>query len=57
MEKTHGGVWWENLKKSSYCAKEGVDERIILRYMLWVWNWKMSIALIWLMFGRIVGFS
>jgi hypothetical protein len=30
-EKTHAGVRWENLKKSSYCEKEGVDEKIILK--------------------------
>jgi hypothetical protein len=24
-EKTHACVRWENLKKSSYCEKEGVD--------------------------------
>jgi hypothetical protein len=46
MEKIHAGVWWENLEKSSYFEKEGVVERIILKQMLRVWNWKMSIALI-----------
>jgi hypothetical protein len=46
--KIHSGFWWVNLKERDHLENLGIDERIILKWVLKEWDCKALAGLIWL---------
>jgi hypothetical protein len=44
--EVHSGNWWQTLMERSHSEDQGVDDRIILKWILNVWKLRMWIGLI-----------
>jgi len=49
--EVHTGFWWRNLKESDHLEDPGIDGRIILRWIVRKWDWKVRTGSIWLRIG------
>jgi hypothetical protein len=47
--------WLESLNRSDHSEEIGVDGRIILKWLLYKWGWRVWIGLIWLRIGAFGG--
>ena len=50
-----GRFWWENLRETDRSEDPGIDERIILRWILRKWFVGTWTGLIWLRMGTFGG--
>ena len=48
----HTGFWWGNLREIDHFEDQGIDGRIILRWIFRDWDEGTWTGLIWLRIGR-----
>jgi len=49
--EAYTGFWWRNLKKRDHLKDQGLDRRIILRWIFMKWDMGTWTGLIWLRIG------
>jgi hypothetical protein len=54
-EEAHTGFWWGNLRERDHLEDQGVDRRIILRWIFRKWDGGPWTGLIWFRMGRAGG--
>ena len=54
-KETHTGILWGNLKERAHLEDLYVEERIILKWILWKCDGEALTGLLWLRIGTIGG--
>jgi len=54
-EEAFTGFWWGNMRERDHCGDAGVDERIILRWILRKWDVRAWTRSSWLRVGTCGG--